>query len=104
MPRSRWWEVLIENNTAFGEQSDGVITVVAQKNDERCRTTKVFIVFKINIGATVDTELLGKFHLSQVQMVAGTQEALAEKGAQLAETWVSVCTVQRKQPHFHWND
>ena len=81
-------KVFVEDGfTAIDETLD-VLAVVDEKEQKRQRAAEVLPLFNVKVGAAVDVEFSGKFHLGEVLVNASLVEAVTEVGTKFAEAGI----------------
>ena len=92
-----WVEIPIEDFSASINNSRNVLAMIAEVSKKRQSTTEILLMFNIQIGAAVNTQIVGKFHLRQMEFFASISKTLSKELTEFAETWIVFCDFHGNQ-------
>ena len=92
-----WIEIPVEDFSASINNSRDVLAMIAEVSKKRQSTTEILLMFNIQIGAAVNAQIVGKFHLRQMEFFASISKTLSKELTEFAETRIVFCDFHGNQ-------
>ena len=92
-----WIEIPVEDFSASINNSRDVLAMIAEVSKKRQSTTEILLMFNIQIGAAVNAQIVGKFHLRQMEPFVSISKTLSKELTEFAETRIVFCDFHGNQ-------
>ena len=94
-------EIPVEDFSASINNSRDVLAMIAEVSKKRQSTTEILLMFNIQIGAAVNAQIVGKFHLRQMEPLRVFLKHSPRNLLSSQKHGLSFVIFMGIKPHFH---